>query len=434
MTSNSSAHLFDLKAEDLLIGHCLANSDYDGLVDLSPAAFSNEANQALWLALQQIFLDGLDVSETNLAIHGGPQLQAFGGRDRIFELVAMARSQDSHEQNIRNVADRVGDLAQRRDLQRISKKLGDEAFKNPDIASVRQEAIRTIERTVMLGMDKAVSAKQIRADLRRELDSPPAIYQTGFLCLDEALSGGPRSGQLICFAAEPKVGLTMLLSGMFARCAARGVRVLYATNVISPRDIEARVTASLAGFNALELVLGNRDALREKLTAAFTAAPKDAYYLDASEWTAPRLFDALTAAHIRHGIEGYYLDKFPMIRGRDKESEESFLRRIAHELRALNRKTGMWGIVAAVINKGTSKLYQGDGIEDASDVTMQMHRDNRTNEIWFSTRATSQGAPMTVGGTRNPALVLVTQTGPFIEEWTALRSHSAPSETPNAVK
>lgn len=309
----------------------------------------------------------------------------------------------------------------RLELIRLCGTVADDAERGDDPEGLAGELVDGLDgvmremRCVNLQDDYAISVKVLEA-----MKATPQCMPTGLVRLDKAMDGGLYAGKSYGFAARKKVGKTILAGTISHNLNQAGVKHLFICGEMSAEEVHQRTMARATGI--YPSVFRDREkstpAMINRIHTAIAQTKRCAIYASTPGLTFVDLKRTVAAAIARHQIQGFILDYWQLVKGKDsKESDASHLDRVAQWIADFCRQQGIWSITMAQINQ-EGNTRGGEGIRLAFDQVYQMHvnGDNPGNPgRWLEmldTRYTQWGHI----GDENKAGLWLNDKGPYFEE------------------
>jgi replicative DNA helicase len=226
------------------------------------------------------------------------------------------------------------------------------------------------------------------AAIERRGDGSDNVMPTGFVALDEMLSGGFRPGNIIVVAGRPGMGKTSLAGGFAFNAALDGVSTLFLSMEMGDVELADRLIA-IAGRVPLDAVLaGNMDgASGERITAGVSRLHELPLLLD--EQGGLTFFDIASKARSvrrRHGLGLLVIDYLQLMAGDgDGKNRNGEIEQITRSLKSLAKELAIPIIVLSQLNRKAedrpnkrpmlSDLRDSGAIEQDADIVLMCYRD-----------------------------------------------------------
>ncbi|MBK1666945.1 hypothetical protein CKO28_02665 [Rhodovibrio sodomensis] len=380
--------LVDLDLEAQVIGAVLADSKiYRECTELDQSHFSDPVHADLWQSMLDMIEAGKTVTASTLAVDLGPErLDALGGRN---VLSSMATNGAGLVHEIGAAAARLREYALWRRIVALSQDIGQWAQNGTMRAEEALSAIlRETEMAILSGQNTSLTKRDVARAALKVATEPRQPISTGIEPLDFLLHGGLIPRRMVGIGGQYGRGKTILLGTISDNIAHQGEKHLVILLETPPEDVEIRNCARHLGMNAAQL-FDQDDPDYPKFAANAERyadqVPEAAIY----EYMPGASMDAIRrmiirASH-RHGIKGFIIDYWQLIRGREKgQSEEAHFREAANDLAALCRQENLWGIVAAQTDQW-GKLIVSEGLKHAASLYLRLVREENGDTAYFET-------------------------------------------------
>jgi replicative DNA helicase len=274
------------------------------------------------------------------------------------------------------------------------------------------DALATLLRDIDAGGDRMVGNRDAALRLIEDIARRRPCVSTGLPCLDRAMGGGLYAGRSYAVEAMDKRGKTTLAGTISYNLNLAGVRHAYVAMEMGAAEIELRQAARHLGIPATRFLADGR-ALIPALTAYANALPGNVAYLDLPGGTFRDLRSELARALSRHRIEGYILDYWQLVGGRDRaQSLEEHLRGVAQWCADFGRKHGLWSLILAQLNEDGMGFGSRRGLQMSADQVYILHREPYADTAWLEQRVSRYTPTGDVGSAGNHALGLDNR-GPY---------------------
>ena len=222
--------------------------------------------------------------------------------------------------------------------------------------------------------------------------TPPSIADripTGFIDLDECLSGGWAPGQLVVIGARPAMGKTTAATG-FARAAAihNGIPTLFNSLEMSAEDLSDGILCAEARIPLHHHRAGRVDDVG--IARAATKAPgisaAPLHIDDSSDLTLPGL-----RGQVRHlvrtaGLRLVIVDYLQLMTAPKAENRQGEVAKLSRGLKLMAKEFGVTVIILAQLNRGPEQrqdkrpvkadLRESGAIEQDADIVILLHRED----------------------------------------------------------
>lgn len=326
------------------------------------------------------------------------------------------------ESELDGIARSVRDLADRRRMIQLAEDLqaSAESGGKPAAEIAAAAAARLAEEIGDAG-DELLTIGQIAERVHGSLKVDLPCSPTGIPELDHALQGGFFAGKLYGLIARMKAGKTLLLATVALDIATQGSKTLYLPLEMGCDELVQRMMARRMQCNSLAFLDRQRrqsDSFSDSTAHAavslssvpllFQGRPR--MHLDAIRQTIAR-------AAMRHGVKGVILDYLQLVTGQGRgQSTAAFLDEVTQTLAEAAKAWGIWIVVAAQENQ-TAGVRGGEGLLNACDMTLRLHRveplaGSSTSHAWLEMLVSRYTQLRDVGSEDQPALRLDTRAGP----------------------
>lgn len=383
----SPAKVVDLELEAQVIGAVLAdNTLWRDSCFLEPDHFSDKTHAGLWDAISKLQLAGRPATPATVAVALGDAVEGMGGRDFLSALCGLGQMITPA---FADAAERVRRLAQWRRLLALADEMQEWArtqTMSPDEAL--SAMLREIEAAIQSGRSTARTKREVVAAAIADVKAPRATTTTGIDNLDYIAHGGLMRKRLYAIGGPTGRGKTILAGSISDNLNTFGVRHLLISLETPPEDIEIRNCAKHLGLNAGQ-IYDRDDPLHERFLAnadLYAAAiPENTLYEYRPGATIDEIQRIVIQAVHRFGIEGFILDYWQIIRGRERnQTEKDHLRDVANRLAAICRRENIWGVVLAQTDEH-GRLEISDSLKTAAALYVRMHRDENDTVAHFVT-------------------------------------------------
>lgn len=410
----------DLPAEESVLSTILSNP---GLVwsaaGLKPEHFASPLNGRIFTAIQQTAQQGRDFDPLtiNRLLAGDRDMMAEDGpgESYIFDLassIGVGRAGLLAEH-----CKTLADLHHRRALVTAAEKLRNDALTiNGTTPEEMRAEFETTLADIRTDADETMTGRQVlqRAAARMAVRAPS--ISTGMTCLDEAMGGGIYPHRTYAFQAMNKAGKTALLSTISYNLNVRGHRHAYLAAEMGSDQISMRMVARSTGIPNMKFLTRPREMYRHVMEAA-ASNPDNIVWSDMPGASFPTLRARVSSILRREKIEGFILDGWQLIGGREKsKSLEEHLREVAQWCADFANKHGIWCIISAQINDDGFGFGSRRGLEMACDQVYVLHRDPDGQNAWMEQRATRYTPRLNVGSELHRPLFF-NDIGPYFEDF-----------------
>lgn len=266
----------------------------------------------------------------------------------------------------------------------------------PDVTRVVNEA-----ESLLLGLqsvDTTGDFKRLRELLEAFLEAPSeeeegelvSNIRSGFMDLDQQLSGGFKRGDLIILAARTGVGKTSMLLN-FARNAAVGQKgtVAVFSLEMSGEQLAMRMLSSEAGVKMARLRLGRHGEDEESrvMHAHGQLGGALVYIDDTATLTVPEIRAKARRLQADHGLDLVVVDYLQLLHSAGRnDTRANELSQITRSLKELARELNVPVLAAAQLSRAVesrqphipmlSDLRESGSIEQDADIVMFIYRED----------------------------------------------------------
>ncbi|MFJ6579303.1 replicative DNA helicase [Streptomyces sp. NPDC091368] len=267
-----------------------------------------------------------------------------------------------------------------------------EAFDaDADVAAV-QAALDGVVR--QSAADETIQVGDVLEGVLIRATTPPTMddrIPTGFIDLDNLLTGGWAAGQMIVVGARPAMGKTTFGLGLARAAAVRnGIPTLFESLEMGRDELGNSVVSAEARVALHHIKLGivgdDTSAVQRlaKRTPAIKAAPL--FINDNAFLTMPVL-----RARVRHlvrtaGLRLVIIDYLQLMQAPKAENRQVAVSELSRQLKLLAKEFGITVIVLAQLNRGpeqrtdkkpmVSDLRESGSIEQDADIVILLHRED----------------------------------------------------------
>ena len=380
---------------------------------VTPQMFSDKNLGGLWKVVCDNFGKGESVHIHTWLRNNRAALAKVGG-ETFVEKVLESTAEDPV--TLTECADRIRELWQRRQIQTLASKMlmelkgGD---KTPD-----EILSRTKDYADKVLMQRATTSQTKRAVAKKALTSALAnkeIVTTGIDPLDFLMQGGLQRGRLYGIGGLYGRGKTILMGSISDNINLQERNHLVISLETDPQDIEIRVCAK--HFNANASVLHdpqseNRKSLSEHIDNYIDVLPEHTVYEFSPGATINDIVRMILQAKLTHNIEGFMIDYWQLIRGRERgQKEEEHLRDVSNRLAALCRTENLWGVVTAQV-ENDGRLRVTDALLMATALYVRLEREEDATFAHFVVEKSNYTRYADTGNASIPGMIFDMSAGP----------------------
>lgn len=359
---------------------------------ISEESFADEKNARVWRLVCRALSHNVSLSPEALYAFDRKEVREIGGVD------ALQSYRESAQYGITDpepIFTRLHELHRWRQLTRIAQHLAAEAIRQ-DVApeELLSRLADKAQKLLATGRDSARGKKEVaETAVRRALDDRPVVT-TGLNTLDYMLQGGLQGRRLYGIGGLYGRGKTILLGSISDNLNLQGVNHLFMSMETDPEDIELRSCAKHFNANAALLVdrhSPEHESLMANAESYITDVPEHTWYEFCPGASLNEIHRMILRAKARYNIQGFMLDYWQLIEGRERgQGEEAHHRSNINKLAAICRQENLWGVVTAQIDdkgrlKYSDSLLQAAALyvrlvreEDGMDIRLEVEKSNYT--------------------------------------------------------
>ena len=405
--ARGAPRLIDLDLEAQVVGAVLTDNDlFREVCFLDAGHFSDPVHAELWQFVGDQIIAGRTATPGTLAMSLGERLHDLGGRDFLSGLASYG---DMIAPAICDAAERLRQLAQWRRLMALGNDITEWARSqsmSPDDAF--SALLREAEGAIQSGRPTARTKRQVARAAISEALEPRDPVTTGVDSLDFLMHGGLIKKRMTAIGGLFGRGKTILLGSISENLNARGIRHLVISLETPPEDVEIRNCARRLDLNAAQ-IYDPGDPLHGRFVhnaeRYIDHMPDNTLY----EWMPGASIDdihrVIIRARHRFGIEGFILDYWQLIRGRERGmNEEGHLREVANRLAAITRREDLWSLIAAQTDE-RGKLLVSQGLIHAAALFIRLVREENDVAAFFQTEKSNYTRYADTGTQSNPGMI-----------------------------
>lgn len=391
----------NVQAEQIIIGTCIQNNAHFARVAdiLEPKHFCYLAHQDIWRNFIEIAND-MNANHITLAefFENNERIKELGGKKYLSAILGEASS----ILNIRELAQVLIELWQKRELENFLLN-SIENLKHKKFASVSASLENEI---AGLAQQEPKKKTQHVAEVLNDIAKDDAagastkFVPTGFKKLDDALSGGIYTQQLMIIGARPSVGKSSICQNIILNAAKLGNKCLFISLEVDKKNVILKFLSDLASVPTWKILKNiiNQGEVHAVLNAKKMLKELDIYINDSSSLSINQIKALVKNQIERKPVDLVVVDYVQIIRGDNTnyKNEALIIKEITSGLKALAKQYNVSMLALAQINRKavegakqepTINDFKGSGgIEEDADVAIILHRD-RTNgeeEGYFS--------------------------------------------------
>ena len=403
-----------LALEGQIIGAILSTPTlYRRAAFLPSDAFQDKRHRVLWEAIVSLNASGQEISPATLATLAPQAAATAGGLSALNRLSASG----ARIVTVFNEAlDRLYDELQWRRIETLSARLSQaatdrETSPNKVLSSLSELALRHLSGGRSTATRKRDVARAAIADAQNRGDN----FATGIDSLDLLLQGGFQTRRLYGIGALFGRGKTILLGSISDNLNLQEAPHLFISLETPPEDIEIRSCAKHLNLNSAAVHDTNHPdyaRLQKTATAYLDAIPDYTVYDYAPHATIDEIHRKILAAKAEHGIRGFIVDYWQLIRGRGRtQSEDSHMRDVADRLAAICRQEDLWGVVTAQVDE-RGRLRVSDALYQSASLYLRLVREENESAAYLVTEKSNYTRYADTGSESIPTIIFDDHVGP----------------------
>lgn len=320
----------------------------------------------------------------------------------------------SNTNNLINYANILKDFA-------IKRRIGDGLeqarglLDNPDIPP--HDVIASLSEVLQDDRQSEVlfSGDSVYKSILDSFDKPKACFSTGYKSLDQTTAGGFYAGWTYGFCGAEKSGKTMLATSLAYNMthSPNPAKILYIALEMGSQQIEQRSIARQLGFNSIKF-FNDLDYIKPLMKDYIPN--ENITYLDLPGATLDEILLNVSKARVKHGIDGFIVDYWQLVRGGDsRTTEEKHLRDVAQGISDYARKNNLFNILLAQMNQD-GKLFGGNGLKKACDQLYMIEQVEENDKArWLRMDASRYTLRANIGDEYSPGF-MIDNVGPHLKE------------------
>lgn len=408
--------MYNAKIEIELVGVVLAHPDhYKRAATIAASDFNDRGLGRLWEIFGEMNLKGIPLSQANLSLHYGREIQGMGGDVFLGTLASQGAG-------IVTEIDKVIECFQENALWR---KLGSIAahltktVESQDRApgEVLSSLIDHASKILAASGDATESKSEVVQRMIEKAKTPRELITTGIDSLDFLMQGGLQPTRLYGIGGLFGRGKTVLLGTVSENLNMQDVPHLFISMETPPEDIEARHAARHMNINASSLLDPNDPDFDRfcELTEKYSAEAKNNTRYDYCPGaTISEIHRKILAAKARYGCQGVIIDYWQLIEGRERGvSLEQHRANVANRLATICRQENIWIVTAAQVDE-RGKLVDSQSLLRATSLYVLIERDVNDMAMNFVTEKSNYTRYADTTGESTPQVVFDNEVGPYV--------------------
>lgn len=386
--AGAATRLVDIDLEAQIIGAVLSDgAQWPSVSFLQEEHFSDPAHRRIWRAFGEICGSGQKISSVSISLSMGHEFEDLGGRTWLSALASLG---DLVSMALVDAAEQLRQMAQWRQLSGMLKII-QELVEKRDCTSEEafSRVIQSAQQSLASGRPTSRTKREVARAAITDALSDRTLVTTGITDLDYLMQGGIQRRRLYGIGGLFGRGKTILVGTVSENLNIDGVKHCVISLETPPEDVEIRNCARALKLNASQIFdtgdrmhhrfAGNAKRYIDEMTdhTVYEYLPGATYH---------EIQRAILQAKHRHGIEGFILDYWQLIRGREKgQSEQGHLRNVADLLASICRRENLWGIITVQADQYGVPTICPEGPLTACSLYVCLKRDENGSVAWFET-------------------------------------------------
>lgn len=391
-----------------------APSLYSQVSHLPPEAFSDSAHATVFECINACIDNGHPITPSSVALNFEHKISAIGGMNLLDQIasqggdivtnlpIAVERLRDMHQwRKIKDIASRLQNAVEMKERSPDEVLSGINRL-SQDLISTGRETARSKHEVARSAIERAREAKETTT--------------TGIDTLDYLMQGGLQSRRLYGIGGLFGRGKTIMLGSISDNLNLQKQPHLFITMETEPEDIEIRSCSSHINQNASVIFDqdddDHQDAVRDA-EGVLHKIPDMTYYEYAPLATINDIHRMILRAKSRHGIKGFILDYWQLIRGHEKGvSRDQHLSECGDRLAAICRQENLWGIMTAQIDERGQLVGSPGGLLRSAALYVRLVRDEDAQAAYFVTEKSNYTRYADTGNESVPGMIFDMASGP----------------------
>jgi len=403
----------DIELEAQVLGAVLSdNMLFKDCCFLDGSEFSEPVYGELWSLVSSMIMNGEAATPATIAVKLGPRLEEIGGRDFLSGLTGFGQM---IAPAIQDAAEQIRQLSQWRRLNNLGNDILEWSRRQSMSADEAFSALlREAETAIQSGRSTARTKRQVASDAITEAMTNHEPTPTGIDSLDFLMHGGLIRKRMYGLGGFLGRGKTILLGSISDNINARNHRHLVISLETPPEDMEIRNCARHLDLNAAQ-IFDAGDPLHKRFVVNaqryVDQLPDNTIYEYMPGATMEDVHRTIIRAAHRFGIEGFILDYWQLIGGRERgQNEREHMRNVANRLAAICRRENIWGLVAAQTDQN-GRLEISEWLKVAASLYIALRRDENDSIAHFVTEKSNYTRYADTGNQHIPGMIF-DQAGP----------------------
>ena len=299
---------------------------------------------------------------------------------------------------VRQYAEILADLNQRRQLWYLSQELASKSVSNeaiPTIVERLQDGISKVQGELSPTTIDLNDGMRMIYDLVSANTNGTATTQgtlTGFQYIDK--KGGLHPSDLVIIAGESSHGKTSFATSITLNAVLNGSRVAFYSMEMTAQQMMARMTAIRSGVSANHILYNPLAATElgdvDKAVAEIMGAKGNLFMDDRSTSNIDTIISSIRTNKIRNNIDGAVVDYLQILNVNMRNTnKEQAMGDVARRLKNLAKDLGIWIIALSQLNRADgepniNRLRDSGQIAEAADVVMLVYRPEKNGVARYS--------------------------------------------------
>jgi replicative DNA helicase len=405
----------DALLEAKILGAILmAPSLYAQVSHLNSDAFFDSTHATIFECINGCVDKGYPITPSSIALNFERKISAIGGMQLLDQIASQGSDLIT---NFPVAVERLRDMQQWRKIADITARLHtaiELKERSPD--EVLSGINRLSEELISNGRETARSKRTVAAAAIARARESKDTVTTGINTLDYLMQGGLQSRRLYGIGGVYGRGKTIMLGSISDKLNLQQQPHLFISMETEPEDIEIRSFASHINQNASVLFDQDdedHDVTIERAEKAIDQVPDLTFYEYAPLATMNDIHRMILRAKARHGIKGFILDYWQLIRGQEKGiSRDQHLSECADRLAAICRQEDVWGLMTAQIDERGQLVASPGGLLRSAALYVRLVRDEDAQAAYFVTEKSNYTRYADTGNESVPGMIFDMASGP----------------------
>ena len=265
------------------------------------------------------------------------------------------------------------------------------------------------------GKDSTLDKKDVIKKAIQRVSEKKPVTTTGLTPLDFLMQGGLLTKRMYGIGGLYGRGKTILLGSISDNLNSQKIPHLFISLETDPEDIELRNCAKHFNTNAALLSDSNSEDHEDLINGVdgyLDQVDNHTWYEFSPGATMNEIHRMILRAKSRHNIQGFIIDYWQLIEGRERgQSEEAHHRSNANRLAAICRQENLWCLITAQIDMN-GKLKYSDSLLQAAALYVRMLREEDDEEVHFEIQKSNYTRYGSTYGASTPSVLFDMSSGP----------------------